>query len=123
MVINRIRFPKLLNIVQKRCGDIATVIMEELILHGRLRFNQLKKDTYVMLQEKHEIVVTEEEVNDEIEKVFREMVKVRLIVSVPYLEIQRRSLERMQKLQKAADEAAKTQAARALGLGNVLYGN
>jgi hypothetical protein len=29
----------------------------------------------------------------------------------------------MQKLQKAADEAAKTQTARALGLGSVVNGN
>jgi hypothetical protein len=68
--------------------------MEELIIHGRLRYSQLTKDTYEMLKENHEIVVTEQEVGEEIEKKFREMVKIRLIVSVPYLEIQRRSLER-----------------------------
>lgn len=44
MVINRLRFPKFLSTIENLYGDLAVKLIEELIFHGRLRFDQVVED-------------------------------------------------------------------------------
>ena len=44
MVVNRLRFPKFLATIDKLFGNLAVRLVEELIFHGRLRFDQIVED-------------------------------------------------------------------------------
>eukprot|EP01041_Mallomonas_annulata_P010948 gene10948-22864_t len=104
MVINRLRFPKLLRITKKHFGTIGVIIMEELILHGRLRIAQIKGDVTTHIRtliesnnEEIQSCITYDEIQnlklleDKIQKVFERMVQRRLIVTVSTLELQKKS--------------------------------
>jgi hypothetical protein len=44
MVVNRLRFPKVISIARRLFGEIAVVVIEEMALHGRLKIAQICKD-------------------------------------------------------------------------------
>ena len=51
MVINRLRFPKFLSIVDNLYGELAVKLVEDLIFHGRLRFDQVVEDVVAQQKE------------------------------------------------------------------------
>lgn len=115
MVINRLRFPKVLKISKNLFGDLGVAVMEELILHGRLRLAQIRGDAAIRFRQSLEVTKSPEEVNipgnqeivsiedieAEIQKVFEKLVQRRLIVPVPSLDIKKRLDERKARAEQA----------------------
>lgn len=53
MVINRLRFPKFIAVVDNLYGNLAVQLAEELIFHGRLRFDQVVDDVLIQQKNSH----------------------------------------------------------------------
>jgi hypothetical protein len=91
----------------KLYGDTGMMIMEELIIHGRLKINQICDDVEVRLkkrvetddsQQQNQSSCDHDESNENyrsiIRNIFELMIQRRLIIPVPSLDIKKRLLER-----------------------------
>lgn len=85
-VLHRLRHGRLLRIVRDRfsstLGDLPLRMMEEVILHGRLRYGDLQK----LLEEQQEEGV------QGMQTAFEELVRHRFLVALPPLDVKRRQL-------------------------------
>ena len=104
MVVNRLRIPKMIQICHQKYGKIGEMIMEEVLLHGRIQLCTLKIDVAERLhqvdEKQHEhsdstngnraAIQSKEQRFDEskqqIVQVFQEMVEARLLVRVDTVE-------------------------------------
>jgi hypothetical protein len=57
MVINRLRFPKFLSTIDNLYGELAVKLAEELIFHGRLRFDQVVQDVQAQEKEARQVAL------------------------------------------------------------------
>lgn len=97
MIINRLRFPKILKVSKSLFGDIGMFILEELMVHGRLHVAQIRNDVKSRLPAKTSADITDKDQESTIQLIFEKMVQKRLIISVTSLDIKKRLNERKER--------------------------
>lgn len=109
-VLNRLRFTKLLNYVGERHGRVGELLVEQIVLHGRLRFGTVveqarERERELIAEaaalagggegedaeaESESPIVPEAFTDEDAQKVFESLVQQRFIVLVPPLDIRKR---------------------------------
>lgn len=83
-IVHRLQFARLLSIVRNKYGELSVLVMEAVILHGKVRLDQIQ-DIVAQVQELDSKKEGPAFSTHEIKAAFESLVSNRFLVTVPYL--------------------------------------